>query len=126
MALKLEAGKYYRTRDGREAYVIGPDPIFTRAYNIWAVSLGGRLYHFHAMGNFYDSGSNLETRHDLIEEWKDTAIERYITLCSAYKDADEAMLYTIPPLVKNSSAKVIKLRIDPHAQPGERVVEMVG
>lgn len=65
MTIKIEAGKYYRTRDGRK---VGPiEQNGFAELHIWREKLGD--------GNSwrYDGGHNSEPSQDLIAEWTDEA-----------------------------------------------------
>lgn len=61
--LKLEVGKYYRTRDGRRAYDVGPYD------GAWSATIDGEdeVRIFHPNGEHYFG----ETECDLISEWGD-------------------------------------------------------
>ena len=67
--LKLQPGKYYRTRDGRKAYCFGKNPLSHWKNNIVVVveNIGTR--------NYYDDGSYIQDDEeddiDIIAEWED-------------------------------------------------------
>lgn len=64
--MKIEAGKYYRTRDGRKARVLCTDHVKLN-YPV-AGSIGGELYSWTGEGEFYRGTINII---DLVAEWID-------------------------------------------------------
>jgi hypothetical protein len=70
--LKIEAGKYYRTRDGRKVFVIqsGPWPGQEMIFPVAGWLEGAKaLKHWSCDGTY----TNHPTEHDLVEEWKEPA-----------------------------------------------------
>lgn len=68
--LTLEAGKYYRTRDGRKAFLAGRNPFESSIQLVWTgyVEGGIAIYGWLASGHFrYADGR--EDDCDLVAEW---------------------------------------------------------
>lgn len=67
--MKLEVGKFYKTRDGGKAYVAGPNPFTDGAGYCWlgAIELFDTV-HWTNCGKFI---SFEESPHDLVAEWID-------------------------------------------------------
>lgn len=64
--IKLQPGKYYRTRDGRKAYCLGFDP-FAIGKDKMAVAVKNN-----GLLNYYEDGSYCcddEDEIDIIDEW---------------------------------------------------------
>ncbi len=69
MQIQLEAGKYYRTRDGRKAYCIGVNKLDDAPENI-IVSFNeyiGDCECYTVDGRYYNN--NHKTGWDIIDEW---------------------------------------------------------
>lgn len=60
--MQIEAGKYYRTRDGRKA---GPAKLHSETYGFWDLGQEYEVCH-EADGTYLDGGNNPS---DLIAEW---------------------------------------------------------
>ena len=70
--MQLQAGKYYKTRDGRKAYCIGENVVSEKP-DRWAVSIEGD--EDFSLADYYPGGSYLgegESREDLVSEWVDS------------------------------------------------------
>jgi hypothetical protein len=67
--MEIKAGCYYKTRDGRKAFVVGKDPLSLPDWN-WVVSIGGW-----GVSNMRPDGrwmhSNGEQSVDLVSEWEE-------------------------------------------------------
>jgi len=78
--MKIEAGKYYRLRDGKKAYVIGRD-LNADCSEVWvgSISMGtnvSRLYRWDEAGRM--NGTTFDNTADIIEEFKE---KHTFTLC---------------------------------------------
>lgn len=67
--IKLEAGKYYRTRDGRKAFVSGKNPFSDTQCCICGFIEGYGSTSWTIDGNYYSDKSDVA--YDLIAEWKE-------------------------------------------------------
>ena len=65
--MELEAGKYYRTRNGKKAFVAGINPIKDLNTDP-AVGFVGPVPHSWQIDGRYENYSK-QSRHDLVEEW---------------------------------------------------------
>jgi hypothetical protein len=95
--MQLEAGKYYRTRDGRKAYVVGSDPFNPSEpfpFVGWIAGCGLRTWT--ASGAW----ANFQSDCDLVAPWKEPETETMVlalyramnghNICSSFYGGPEA------------------------------------
>ena len=71
MSLKIEAGKYYRTRDGRK---VGPMENYNGGQDGFSFYCEGKTYN--SYGGYYSRG---ESQNDIIAEWRDQPTQTVTT-----------------------------------------------
>jgi hypothetical protein len=78
--LKIEAGKYYKTRDGRKAFVaaVAINPFGTTpVYPVWGF-IGNDDYYWAESGEYYFRDRDPNPL-DIISEWKEpVVVKRYV------------------------------------------------
>ena len=70
--MKIEAGKYYRTRNGKKAFVCGSNPL-VEADSMFAL-LGYVDNEGPMTWNLDGVGVNIYSKYNLVEEWKDPQV----------------------------------------------------
>lgn len=71
MTIKLEAGKYYITRNGDEVYCVGKSPYPSDSGDDWiCVARGGRKDWYFENGNWMTLMQEERHLHDIIRERK--------------------------------------------------------
>lgn len=84
--MKIEAGKYYRTRDGRK---VGPMRRYNGGADGFSFCFGGATYN--SYGGFYSSGTSAN---DLIAEWEEPMTYKEIgTLAEIGAKAGDVVIY---------------------------------
>lgn len=82
--MKIEAGKFYKTRNGQKAYIYATNaPDSERPIHGYVVWSDGeiRLYSWTALGGFWDNGDKPgKYGPDLISEWVEPAKKLYAYL----------------------------------------------
>lgn len=68
MTIKLEAGKYYKRRDGEKVYCVGVSP-YAGVMPYVASDKHGQLWNYTESGAFYNE--QCEDDYDIIAEWVD-------------------------------------------------------
>lgn len=74
MTIKLEPGKYYRTRGGSKAYCVGESPFCLYGRNLFACFIEGVAYardHIQAYDENGEAFEFLGDSADIIAEWED-------------------------------------------------------
>jgi hypothetical protein len=97
--MQLEAGKFYRTRDGRKAYVAHlVNPFLRRDFCIggYIEDEGDELFTWNKNGRFSDDRVGFEHPSDLVAEWTDPptcrqVCERLLTTCAEFISLDNKM-----------------------------------
>ena len=75
--VKIEAGKYFRTRNGRKAYVASTSPFKCTSSNSvwigWVEDSSGtaKLFGWSVEGNHFVEEVDAESGFDLVEEWRE-------------------------------------------------------
>ncbi len=69
--MKIESGKYYKTRDGRKAYVVGEVP--DQEYHCFVASIDNDCLDYYGEDGS-SMGENFERLEDLIAPWPETRV----------------------------------------------------
>ena len=97
--MQIEAGKYYRTRDGRKAGPMSYKPL--EGFDPWEDEILGDLWS--------DSGKSDTVENDLIAEWTDEPHEtpHFTNMLAEMQDLAENYGYTISAVSTNDGPLVV-------------------
>ena len=71
--MEVTAGRYYRTRAGEKAYVVGANPFRDRSVGHFVVAVSGDVYTVAPEGNYLSDAATDDM--DLVSEWREPATQ---------------------------------------------------